>query len=300
MKSDPAERMNLATTPLKLPFGLRDGQLTHIADVSSGKACGCLCPSCNAPLVAKKGPEIAHHFAHASGADCGYAVETALHIAAKDAIVRAGYFVTPPVHVDFDSYKRPWLLAEARRLVPDSVTLEVRMGEVVPDVVLAVGSRRLLVEVAVTHFVDETKRQRLVSVGLSTIEVDLDALARDASPSVIAAAVVDGVDQKRWIFNARADRERRKVREVAAQLRIVRRGFAVHADGCPLPARQWKGKPYANVIDDCLNCEFCVDSGLGDEEGGAPLLCLGRHRISTIEDWGRASGRGMRRPASVD
>lgn len=271
---------------LKLPFGLRDGVLTHVGEVESGKACGCTCPGCDAPLVAKKGPRVVHHFAHAGGAECAHAVETALHLAAKNTIERAGYFVIPGVRLDFGSYKEPWLLAGAQRVVPDSVVLEHRMGGVVPDVVLTVAGKPLLVEVAVTHYVGEEKRARLAAMDLSTVEVSLSHLVRDTSEAAIAAAVVDGVEHKRWIHNARVDRERRRVMAAADELPLVQRSMATHADGCPLPAREWRGRPYANVIEDCAYCEFCVETGLG----GDTLLCLGRRRISTLDDWQRARG----------
>ncbi len=32
----------------------------------------------------------------------------------------------------------------------------------------------------------------------------------------------------------------------------------MHVDDCPLAVRVWRGKPYANVIDDCIYCKRCV------------------------------------------
>lgn len=280
---------------MKLPFGLRGGELTHVGEVAAGKACGCTCPGCAADLVAKKGARVAHHFAHASGADCGRAVETALHLAAKRAVERAGYFVAPPLWLPFESYKAPWQLAGATRVVPESVVLESRVAGLVPDVVLTVAGRPLLVEVAVTHPVDAAKADRLAAAGLSTVEVSVAHLARDATEDAIAAAVVDGVEHKRWVYNARRERTARRVRSAARPLPVVQRGMAVHVDGCPLPARVWRGRPYANVIDDCLYCEFCVATGLNggvnqDETGD--LLCLGHRRVATLEEC-----RGGRAPA---
>lgn len=274
----------------KLPFGLRDGVLVHVSTVPSGKACACLCPSCGGALVAKKGTRVAHHFAHASGAECAHGLETALHLAAKAAIEAAGSFVIPAVQLEFGSYKAPWTLAPAQRVTPEAIVLEQRVGSVVPDVVLTVGGRRLLVEVAVTHYVDGAKRQRLADAGLSTVEVSLGHLSRDASAAAIAEAVVDGVSHKRWVYNARVERERRLVLRAAAALPLVRRGLALHADGCPLPAREWRGKPYANVIDDCLACEYCVETGIGPSDGDR-LLCLGSLQIDTVDDWQRAKAR---------
>jgi len=40
------------------------GGLRFIGDVARGAACGCFCPACGCPLVAKQGDEVQWHFAH--------------------------------------------------------------------------------------------------------------------------------------------------------------------------------------------------------------------------------------------
>lgn len=82
-----------------LLYGMLDGKATHISDVSTDEACGYRCPSCNARLIAKKGKVKQHHFAHASDADCGMGVETALHYAAKEIIETKKCIYLPPVEV---------------------------------------------------------------------------------------------------------------------------------------------------------------------------------------------------------
>ena len=42
------------------------GKMVHIDSVARGKSCGCHCPHCKEPLVAKHGDIKAHHFAHHS------------------------------------------------------------------------------------------------------------------------------------------------------------------------------------------------------------------------------------------
>ncbi len=46
-----------------LPYGKQAGRLTHISEVPSGRTDLC-CPYCHAELLAKKGKQNAHHFAH--------------------------------------------------------------------------------------------------------------------------------------------------------------------------------------------------------------------------------------------
>jgi DNA-directed RNA polymerase subunit RPC12/RpoP len=51
-----------------IPFGLResDNLLVDISDVRRGRGCGCICPSCKTPLIARHGQINEWHFAHAS------------------------------------------------------------------------------------------------------------------------------------------------------------------------------------------------------------------------------------------
>ncbi|HVU13267.1 MAG TPA: competence protein CoiA family protein, partial [Phototrophicaceae bacterium] len=85
---------------LKLPFGLRDGQLFHVSEVESGLACNCFCPACGQPLVARKGAKVTHHFAHYKAETCEHAVETALHLAAKDILFKEKQIRIPAVEVE--------------------------------------------------------------------------------------------------------------------------------------------------------------------------------------------------------
>lgn len=70
----------------KLLFGYKNDELVHISEVARGLECGCMCPSCGHPLIARKGNKKIHHFAHYNRAECKNAVETAMHIAAKNIL----------------------------------------------------------------------------------------------------------------------------------------------------------------------------------------------------------------------
>jgi len=54
-----------------VPFGYSEseGRLVDVHQVQSGKRCGCVCPSCKAPLIARKGNKKIWHLAHDSGSE---------------------------------------------------------------------------------------------------------------------------------------------------------------------------------------------------------------------------------------
>ena len=237
------------------------GEPAHISEVRNGLKCACTCPVCDGALVARQGKIKEHHFAHASGEECRHAAETALHLAAKDILAKRKEIVLPEVAVNA-SYGLPRIVvAPQRRYAIESAEVERKTGSIIPDVIVEVSGRQLFVEVTVTHGVDDAKLTRIRELGLSCLEIDLSDAPRDLGREELEKIVVDGSTQKRWLHNVRANAARNRMLAEATLLPSVSRGFAWHVDGCPIPARVWKGNAYANVIDDCIGCEHLLAPG---------------------------------------
>ena len=212
-------------------------------------------------LVARQGKIREHHFAHASGEECRHAAETALHLAAKDILAKRKEIVLPEVAVNA-SYGFPRILVAPQRRYPiESAEVERKTASIIPDVIVENGGRKLLVEVTVTHGVDHDKLRRIRELGLSCLEIDLSDAPRELGREELEKIVVEGIAHKRWLHNVRANEARNKKLSEATLLESVHRGLAWHVDGCPIPARVWKGNAYANVIDDCIGCEHMLAAG---------------------------------------
>ncbi|MEO1036984.1 MAG: competence protein CoiA family protein [Pseudomonadota bacterium] len=245
------------------PLGLKGGALVHVDEVPRGLACDCVCPGCGGQLVAKKGPKMAHHFAHSKGEDCGAGYESALHIAAKDALLENHKITLPMIEVKFSSYRAPIVLESARTHDLESVVLEKRLGNIVPDVLVHIEGEPLIVEMKVTHEVDSEKFEKVRALGISAIEIDLSDLDRNMSLIDLKEHVVDPSPRKKWLHNVVAQTKHDQLVSSAHLKRRISRGMAGHIDYCPLPARVWKGKPYANIIDDCMACRYAMEIGPG-------------------------------------
>ena len=246
------------------------GDAAHISEVENGLKCACTCPVCDGALIARQGRIKEHHFAHASGEECRHAAETALHLAAKDILAKRKEIVLPEVAVSA-SYGFPRIVvAPQRRYAIAAAEVERKTGSIIPDVIVEVSARQLLVEVTVTHGVDDAKLAKIRELGLSCLEIDLSDAPRALSREELEKIVVDGSAQKRWLHNVRANEARNSILSEATLLPSVERGLAWHVDGCPIPARVWKGKPYANVIDDCVGCEHMLAAS-----GDVGVICDG-------------------------
>lgn len=241
-----------------------NGEPGHISEVKNGLQCGCACPACGSALIAKQGKKREHHFAHANGAECAHAVESGLHLAAKAVIEEHGQMVLPAVEIEFQHSAWRRVIKEERPYEVESVGVEQKLGAIIPDVIVRVRDRLLLVEVKVTHGVDDQKLKKIRDLGLSCVEVDLSDVDRDLSRENLKKLICDDSTNIRWVHNVRAHEERKKVLSAATLLESVERGMAVHADGCPIRARVWNGKPYANMVDDCVGCEYMITLDLNE------------------------------------
>lgn len=276
-------------------YALRDGKLVHISAVERGLKCNCICPECNAPLVARKGEKVMHHFAHHTQTDCRCTGESVLHLAAKNLLSQANKMVVPAVFVKFPGSSRyDELIRGPTEILIDHVELEKHFGSLTPDVVVYSKGKFFFVEIFVTHRVDEAKLKKLKTEQISTLEIDLSRSNGNVSPAELSHFLLDDCKEKAWIYNAKAERDYQKFLYASERKPIIRRGHALHVDYCPLHRRIWKGKPYANLIDDCAYCEYHVkteyEEQLPDPEYGYNIdykfvHCFGAKGIRNIAEF---------------
>lgn len=182
----------------QLIYALKDGVATSIENVESGLKCGCICPSCGEPLVAKKGTKRMHHFSHYSGHNCEYGYETSLHLAAKEILSTANRIMLPAVYIQFpNSPKAPELYCESKEISIERVELEKRFQDVIPDVVIYAGGKQLFLEVYVTHAIDDIKLKKLKQTDISTIEIDLSKKEHSISLEELRSILLDNSEEKK-------------------------------------------------------------------------------------------------------
>lgn len=248
--------MNLQ--PIKLPFGLRaDGSLAHVEDVPRGAACGCVCPACERPLVAKQGDVRVPHFAHAADFDCEYAVEAALHLAAMDILARRRT-LTLPASAPFTpiGMSRSVSALQPRRLVFDDVQLERREGSVVPDGIAVLGDYTLRVAIRLTHRITDEKLERLRELGQPAIELDLSRVDRKCLRADLERLIVEDPACKRWLVDVSGDEAIASIPELQGRVFALR--YEPH--GTPFVACSkwlWQNRP----IWECRTCPHCLGVG---------------------------------------
>lgn len=185
---------------VNLMWGISDDRVVHITDVQNGIACRCLCPECGGALIARQGDIRAWHFAHVSGSECVTAPETALHKLAKQWLLDQKEFDLPAVSTSYRNKR--FQVRPAEKIFVNHAFSEVPYGAVIPDVYLELhGNRQLFVEVAVTHFVDLWKQQKLADIRIPTLELDLSNVARDILPDVFDGVMREVLKVAIWVYH---------------------------------------------------------------------------------------------------
>lgn len=150
------------------------------------------CSGCGGSVVARIGPKNAHHFAHHVTTNCIGNPTTNLHNLAEEIIIKQF-----SVYLPFLTVKRGesrWLKVcnEDRSYIALQATGEQTDTETkrVPDVVLALGSYELIIEVAVTHFCDDEKKKEYRNAKKPSIEIDLSRVKRNISKADLTSLLM--------------------------------------------------------------------------------------------------------------
>jgi hypothetical protein len=229
---------------VKLAHGVKNGKVVRIFEVANGLSCGCICPNpkCGAQLIAVQGSEVAWHFRHYIEChngrmehECAGAVETAIHLLAKDFLSEKLEQTLPARTVtvrrhNFEEIKqehkkfRDHVVQEQIVVVfdymhseNDYATFASTDGSIIkPDVIAAKGDMEIYFEILVTHAVDDVKRERIRKLGKSCIEIDLRCVDRNISMDALRKEVHDPKN-RRWVCHRKDDDFLRQARAAEDQ-----------------------------------------------------------------------------------
>lgn len=136
------------------------------------------------------------HFAHKAGdeRECKYALETEIHIRAKDLIAEEMKVLVPAT---FDRV----IPQKYITLSLDDVRLEnMHLGRI-PDLIVTSDGYEYFIEIAVTHFCDASKKEFYIKNKLSCIEINLSKLKnqKDLEPLIRKKLFEEPDGDNKWI-----------------------------------------------------------------------------------------------------
>lgn len=280
---------------LKLPFALQNNKIVEIFEVERGLKCNCVCLCCGSKLIAKKGTGKIYHFAHYKSEECNSALQTAIHLAAKEVLAKNRKICIPEVFSTEGFDKQ--LLHKSRVITFDEVLLEKRFGNIVPDILVKKNGVPLFIEIAVTHFVNKEKKAKIKEMGISTIEINLSKINRLISFSELENILINEVENKKWLYNTRtelANEQIRKEKELFSELeskyilelRQIAKNQKVYGDYfsgrniyCPFAKIRYGGEGKISAST-CRDCSYNYNVFHNE------ILCLypNKHKIQEFKD----------------
>jgi hypothetical protein len=234
----------MSSQDVLLPYAEQpDGRLVSVDEVERGAACGCICPQCRAPVIARRGDILAHHFAHAAPTDCSKPLETILHRLGKQMIADAGWIVVPGYIQDGSPIIREMSVTATL------IETEKAVGPVRPDLLFHRGAHTLAIEIRVTHSPDDDKIAALRALVLPTLEIDLSKVDRDAIDRMTPEYVLREAPRS-WLYHPKIDHEQAK----EVQRRLAVRGAALEQRITALDARQRDLERRERQLDEDRQC----------------------------------------------
>jgi hypothetical protein len=228
---------SLQATDIKLQYGVRDGKILHISELSDndrGLACSCICPACKVDLQARLGyGKRRPHFSHNNEAcNISDAQQTALHLLAKEILTENNHIMLPAYVIDgsegdnvdydlsdYDAIEKQLDSLEYSKQSNyqfDNVILEKKISDMIPDILIwrSSNGKKLIIEIAVTHFVDDVKKAKIIEQGISALEIDISQFHnQDFERNILQEIIIDSIDSKKWIYNTHYEKALLKLAE---------------------------------------------------------------------------------------
>ena len=259
-----------------------DGKIVHISEIERGLACSCVCPSCGDMLVARKGTEVGHHFAHSSGEDCKNGFTASLYYAFLRGISELGYIQLPPYSknrsVVEDGSGLHVIMPQAKVRV-NRAEVTKRAGEVT-GIVMYCGEKPLILKLLTAYTTGRKNIAKIETVGLPVIEIGLSR-EDEINNSMVLSLLKNPTKQVYWVYNKRAEDIWKAMTAKCEKLAINGEQNAIYTYGCPVKSKREDGI-ICYIKRGCAFCEYFF--GLYGHSDERYILCGRRQVITEVDD----------------
>ena len=134
-----------------------------------------------------------------------------MHLKAKQILEKERKFVIPNYSYEFQT------IIPSQEILFDEILLEERINNIIPDIILRKGNTQLLIEIAVTHFVNDDKLEKIKSLNLSAIEIRIPTDLFDKNQFddiLLTKLIVYETANKKWINNIVANKKIEMLKEI--------------------------------------------------------------------------------------
>lgn len=263
-----------------IPFGLHvdSDRLVDVGSVAKGNGCGCICPSCRTPLVARQGNEKEWHFAHRSQKvhndtrkECEYSLPVSIRMMIRQLSEKGIRFRTPKYEIVLHGAIKGYGISKTfEHIVTDErivnlrdIQIGVNFSGVIVDVVGYVDDVPLVIFVTYKDRryprdleSPDPPRCGVIRIAVEDISRKFSEEKRGQYIKVLEDYLENDVDGKHWIYHGRQD----SIKELAMKERDdwlasqsvhlhTSRGNTAKSFRCLACNSRWSGTS--------ANCEMC-------------------------------------------
>lgn len=232
------------------------GKSIHINQIDeshNGLACNCTCPICGEKLIARKGHGgKAPHFAHQQDSPCThpeYIKQSTIHAMAEQIFLEEKEINLPSLSKQAGNYIAHFFNGGKWQI--EEVELEKKISDFITDIILKEGNEILLVEIYVTHAVDEDKRKKILEANLPVIEIDLSEFVHDDMTKEDLRLLLRESSRMKWIHLPAA---------VTAMQNFINTKQVFSIQNTDKTIRECPQIRFGKSLsrDMCEKCQFCV------------------------------------------
>lgn len=212
-----------------VPFGYLNSEdrLVDVHQVPSGKRCGCQCPSCHAPLIARKGSKKVWHFAHDSQSKistaldkCTYSFFVSARMMALQLIGNELAITLPALEVRLSElfpmtqrlFQVTQIVTEQRQVVLNDIRIDADFAGQKVDEVGYISGYPLAIVFSHPDRCHPLQPGSLQIEKAGVLEISLEGLkehffqtsaSKESYSDVLKAYIANDIDSKQWIFHPR-------------------------------------------------------------------------------------------------
>ncbi|MEW8482386.1 MAG: competence protein CoiA family protein [Candidatus Thiodiazotropha endolucinida] len=216
-----------------IPFGYNptNDTFVDVEDVPRGAKCGCICPACKTPLIARQGEEKEWHFAHASRKvyektqkECEFSFYLSVRMMARQIIGNELKITLPEYQDSVSKYipdlgyplHEPFVITESKEIYLTNVSVEQNFEGVAVDIVGYISDFKFAIYF--THpgraIPQELKSPKdrycgVISIALDNLSSTLFRQAKNKKQSYQSALIEflsNDISSKQWVFHPRYQR----------------------------------------------------------------------------------------------
>lgn len=225
-----------------IPFGFhaKNQKLLDIAEVPRGLSCGCICPSCKTPLIARHGNVKEWHFAHASRdvfdkteKKCEYSFFVSVRMMARQ-IIGEELSITLPSYEscvsefipDYGDFEIPFIITNQQEITLKDIKLEQTVIGAVVDVYGNVDGFDFIIyfshphrEVPEALIESSDKKIGVISISLLMLEILFLKAKESKKPyqQILYDFLVSDIQSKQWVFHPRFEKCKASALEVLSK-----------------------------------------------------------------------------------